>query len=177
MRIDSQSVTPSFFQVLRASPMLGRAFTEDEAVFKKDQFAILSYGLWRDLFGKDPNAIGKDIRLSGVPYKIVGVMPRGFESPGSLARVWVPLGLPPQMTTDDARHNNNWGMMAQLKPGITLAYARQRSVPLNKHLLDRFLLLRPFVTSSPYTPVVAGMKDEMVQDVKPTLYLLQAAVI
>jgi len=58
-RIDAQSVTPSFFQVLRVSPMLGRVFTEDEPIFKKDQFAILSYGLWRDLFGKDPNVIGR----------------------------------------------------------------------------------------------------------------------
>src|SRR5258708_6977733 len=122
MRIDAQSVTPSFFQALRVSPMLGRAFTEDEVVFKKDKFAVLSYGLWRDLLGKDPNAIGKDIRLSGVPYKIAGVMPQGFESPGSLARLWVPLGLAPRMTTDDARHNNNWGMMARVQPGVTLPY-------------------------------------------------------
>jgi predicted permease len=177
LRIDGQSVMPSFFQVLRASPMLGRVFTEDEAVFQKDKFAILSYELWRDLFGRDQNAIGKDIRMSGVPFKIVGVMPRGFESPGSEARVWVPLGLPPQMTTDDARHNNNWGMMARLKPGVTLAYARQRIETLNKQTLDRFPLLRQFVIGSRYATVVAGMKDEMVQDVKPTLYLLQAAVM
>src|SRR5262249_51436835 len=177
MRIDGQSVTPSFFRVLRASPILGRAFTEDEAVFQKDKFVILSYGLWRDLFGKDPNAIGKDIRLSGVPYKIVGVMPQGFESPGSLARLWVPLGLPPQMTTDEARHNNNWGMMARLRPGVSLSYAQQRIDALNKQLLDRFPLLRQFIIDSRYSTVVAGMKDEMVQDIKPTLYLLQAAVI
>src|SRR5713226_2101006 len=78
LRVDGQSVMPSFFQALRVSPMLGRVFTEDEAVFQKDKFAILSYGLWRDLFGRDPNAIGKDIGLSGIPYKVVGVMPQGF---------------------------------------------------------------------------------------------------
>jgi len=42
-RIDAQSLTTSFFQILRAAPMLG--LTEEEAVFKKDKFAILSYGL------------------------------------------------------------------------------------------------------------------------------------
>jgi predicted permease len=177
IRIEGQSVTPSLFQVLRASPMLGHAFTEDEAAYQKDKFAILSYGLWRDLFGKDPSAIGKDIRLSGVPYKIVGVMPQGFESPGSLARLWVPLALAPQMTSDNARHSNQWGMMARLKSGVTVSFAQQRIDTLNKQLLDRYPQFRQLSIDSRFTTVVAGMKDEMVQDIKPTLYLLQAAVI
>ena len=52
-------VTPSYFRVLRASPMMGRLFTEDDAVYQKNQFAILSYGLWKDMFGRDPGVVGK----------------------------------------------------------------------------------------------------------------------
>ena len=82
LRIAAHSVTPSFFHVLRSSPMLGRTFTEDDAVFRRDRFAILSYGLWKDMFARDPAIVGKDIRLSGMPYQVVGVMPESFAVPG-----------------------------------------------------------------------------------------------
>src|SRR5262249_23360593 len=70
-RIEGESVTPSYFRTLRAQPLLGRAFTEDEAVQGKDHVAILTESLWDEMYARDPNVIGKDIRLSGVPYRIV----------------------------------------------------------------------------------------------------------
>ena len=42
------------------------------------------------MFGRDPDMVGKDIRLSGVNYRVVGVMPEGFDAPGREARLWVP---------------------------------------------------------------------------------------
>jgi len=81
-RINGQYVTPSFFHVLRTAPMMGRAFTEDDAVIPQDKFAILSYELWKDMFARDRNILGKDIRLSGVPYRIVGIMPQSFDPQG-----------------------------------------------------------------------------------------------
>jgi predicted permease len=175
-RIEAQAVTPSAFQVLRASPMLGRAFTEDDAVFQKDHFAILSYGLWKDMFARDPSVIGKDIRLSGQPYRVVGVMPEPFAAPGSEARIWVPATFAPQQTTDDARHSNNYGMIARLKSGVTLAYAQKRIDGLNQQNIDRFPRFRQLLIDARFATVVRGLKDEMVRDVRPTLYLLQAAV-
>jgi predicted permease len=176
LRIEGQAVTPSAFQVLRASPMLGRAFAEDDAVFQKDRFAILSYGLWKDMFARDPNIVGKDIRLSGQPYQVVGVMPESFASPGSEARIWVPASFAPQQTTDDARHSNNYGMIARLKPGVTLASAQQRINGLNQQNLDRFPQFRQLLIDAKFATVVRGLKDEMVRGVRPILYLLQAAV-
>ncbi|MBZ5617888.1 MAG: ABC transporter permease [Acidobacteriia bacterium] len=175
-RIEGQAVTPSAFQVLRASPMLGRAFTEDDAVFQKDRFAILSYGLWKDMFARDRTIVGKDIRLSGQPFQVVGVMPQSFDAPGSEARLWVPASFAPQQTTDDARHSNNYGMIARLKPGVTLAYAQRRIDGLNQQNLDRFPVFRKLLIDARFATVVHGLKDEMVRDVRPTLYLLQAAV-
>jgi hypothetical protein len=82
VRIDADQVTPSYFRVLRATPMMGRVFNDDEAVFQKSQYAVLSYGLWRDMFASDVNVIGRDIRLSGTPYRVLGVMAREFAPPG-----------------------------------------------------------------------------------------------
>lgn len=174
VRIAGQYVTPSFFRVLRASPMLGRAFTEEDAVYQKDKFVILSYGLWKDMFALDRGILGKDMRLSGVPYRIVGVMPRGFES-DTEARLWVPFAFEPRQTTDDARHSNSWGMIARLQPSVKLALAQQRIDELNKLNIARSPYHK-LLEDARFGTVVRGLKDEMVRDVRPTLYLLQAAV-
>ena len=70
-------VTPSFFRLLRVAPALGRTFTEQEGELGNEKKVVLSYALWQSQFGGDPQAIGKDIRLDGQPYTVVGVMPQG----------------------------------------------------------------------------------------------------
>jgi predicted permease len=177
VRIDGEAVTPSYFHVLGASAALGRTFTGDEAVFQKDKFAILSYGLWKDVYARDANILGKDIRLSGSAYRIIGVMPDGFADPRSEARIWVPLSFAPAQTTDHARHNNSWDMVARLKPGVTLQNARQRIDALNKRQVERAGPLRKLLEDARFGTLLLGLKDEMVQDIRPTLYLLQAAVV
>jgi predicted permease len=177
VHLEAQSITPSFFHVLRVSPAVGRAFTEDDAVYKKDQFVILSYGLWKDKFAGDVHIVGRDIRLSGRPYRVVGVMPRGFESPGSGAKLWVPLSFAPEQTLDSARHSNSWDMIARLQPGVSIATAQRRIDVLNKFQVERAGQLRKLLENARFGSIVRGLKDEMVHDIKPTLYLLQAAVV
>ena len=177
VHLEAQSVTPSFFHVLRVSPALGRAFTEDDAVYKKDQFAILSYGLWKEKFAGDVHMVGRDIRLDGLPYRVVGVMPQGFESPGSEAKLWVPLSFSPDQTLDSARHSNSWDMIARLQPGVTVAAAQRRIDVLNKFQVERSGKLRVLLENARFGSLVRGLKDEMVRNIKPTLYLLQAAVV
>ena len=175
-RIDGLYVTPSYFRVLCAKPLLGRAFTENDAVFQQDKFAILSFGLWKDMFAGDREILGKNIRLSGVLYRIVGVMPEGFVGLEPETRLWVPFALSPQQTSDDARHNNNWSMIARLKPGVTAGSAQQRIDALNRQNLERFPKYRKLLEQARFGTKVVGLKDEMVSDVRPTLSLLQAAV-
>src|SRR5579872_2537471 len=176
VRITGEYVTPSYFKVLRSYPMIGRAFTEEDAVIGKDKSVILSYGLWKDTFGKDPNILGKDVRLSGVPYKIIGVMPETFEVTQHDVRIWAPFAFTPEQTSDDARHSNSWDMIARLKPGITLDYARQRIDILNRRNIERFPKYKDLLIQAHFSTVVTGTKDELVRGIRPTLYLLQAAV-
>ena len=176
-RIEGEYVTPSYFRVLKARPLLGRAFTEDEAVQGKDHVAILTESLWDEMFARDPNVIGRDIRLSGVPYNIVGVMPNTYQALNRDRKLWVPFAFTPEQTLEDARHSNSWGMIATLKPGATVAQARQRVAALNKANLDLFPKIKELLESARFQTKVIGMKDEMVRDIKDTLYLLQAAVL
>lgn len=177
LRIAGQAVTPSFFKVLRATPLLGRTFTEQDATFQQDHFVILSYGLWSDTFGKDAGIVGRDIRLNGEPYRVVGVMRKGFEGPGSDARVWVALSFSPQQMGDSRRHSNNYGMIARLQPGITVAQAQRRLDELDRVNLNRRPDIKQLLIDARYHSQVRRTKDVLTKDVRPILYLLEGAVV
>ncbi len=176
-RIEGQHVTPSFFQVLGVRPLLGRTFTEEEAVLGKEKVAVLTEGLWKNLFARDLNVVGKDIRLSGTPYRIVGVMPTTFGIPGDDdVRIYTSFAFTQQQTSDQARHSNSWGMIARLKPGVSLAQAQERINDLNRRNLDLFPQLRQLLINARFATRVIGLQDELTRDIRPTLYLLQIAV-
>jgi predicted permease len=175
-RIDGAYVTPSYFQLLQVRPQLGRTFTEEEAVEGKDKVAVLSHRMWKDMFAGDTSVLGKDIRLSGVPYRVVGVMPAEFGIPVDDARVWVPFAFSKEQTSDDARHSNNWGMIARLQPGVTIQQAKVRIDALNKENLDRFPKYRAIIESARFETVIVPLKEELTRDVRSLLYLLQIAV-
>ena len=176
-RIRGQNVTPSFFPLLGVPPLLGRTFTEEEAVLGNEKVAVLTEGLWKDLFARDPNVVGKDIRLSGAPYRIVGVMPGAFGIPGADdIRIYTSFAFTKDQTSDQSRHSNNWGMIARLQRGVTLAQAQERIDDLNRRNLDAFPQLRQLLINARFATRVAGLKDELVRDIRPTLYLLQIAV-
>jgi putative ABC transport system permease protein len=65
----------------QVSPLLGRLFTAEEDKVGGADVVVLSHGLWQRRFGADPSVIGQTVRLTGVPFTIVGVMPRGFVLP------------------------------------------------------------------------------------------------
>src|SRR5215211_7866279 len=76
------AVTPSFFSTLGRQPSLGRAFSEAEATPGNDTRIILTHGLWQSRFGGDQSIVGRDIRINGEAFKVIGVLPRDFELPG-----------------------------------------------------------------------------------------------
>ena len=175
-RVSGLYVTPSFFRMLRTAPRLGRIFTEEEAVLGNEKVVLLGYGLWKERFGGNRSILGQDVRLSGVPYRVVGVMPEGFEFLSREARLWVPFAFTPRQTSDEARHNNSWSMVARLKPGVRVAYAQQRIDALNKRNLERFPQYRKLLENARFNTKVGDLRDELVEDVKPTLYLVQGVV-
>ena len=177
-RIRGQYVTPSFFTVLGVRPLLGRTFSEEEGTLGKEKVAVLTEGLWKDMFGHDPNVAGKDIRLNGSLYRIVGVMPASFRiaDDDDQVRIYTSFAFRPDQTTNQARHSNNWGMIARLKPGVTLAQARERLDDLNRRNLDLMPEARQLILDTRFYTKIVKLKDEIVRDIRPTLYLLQIAV-
>ena len=87
-------VSPSMFPLLRATPQLGRLFTEGEAREGADRVVLLSHGAWTRRFGSDPDIVGSVIDLDSTPYTVVGVLAEGFFFPSPEEEVWTPYVLP-----------------------------------------------------------------------------------
>lgn len=95
-------VSPGFFRVLAAEPLLGRTFLDAEAIPGQDRRVVLSHGLWTRRFGSDPAVVGRTIRFDGEPYEVIGVMPSGIAIPFG-AEAWAPLAYPEERWTDRSR--------------------------------------------------------------------------
>ncbi|HMG88329.1 MAG TPA: ABC transporter permease [Terracidiphilus sp.] len=74
-------VSAHYFDVLGIRPALGRTFSEEEDRPSGPKAAILSYNLWRNTFGADPNLVGQVIHLKGEPYAVIGILPQGQVTP------------------------------------------------------------------------------------------------
>src|SRR6202166_3560959 len=118
-------ISPEFFTTLGVNPVIGRTFTEEEAAAQKNVI-ILTDAFWRQRFNSDPNILGRDTRINGIPRKIVGVLPPGFRFLSSEARVFLPIKSDMEERGPKARHSGGGvtHMIARLKPGATIAEAQ-----------------------------------------------------
>jgi predicted permease len=173
-RIVSMQSTPSLLRLLQVQPMRGRIFTDAEGEIGNTRKALLTYASWQSWFGGRDDAIGKDVRINGEPYNIIGVLPKGFSFLEPDVKVWLPVAFTPKEKSDDSRHSNNWSYIARLKPGATIAQAKQQVDALNARNLERFPALKQILINVGFHTTVEGMQDYLVQDVRSTLYLLWA---
>src|SRR4051812_8955982 len=119
--ITVQDVTPNFFSLLGAKPILGRIFFPSE-MQDHDQTIVISYSFWKTHFNKNPDVLGKTLKLSGMPSTVVGVMPEGFAPFASGTIVWQPVNPESERYADRSDH---WlTAIARLKPSVTLAQAQ-----------------------------------------------------
>ena len=176
-QVRALAVTPSFFSTLRRSPMIGRAFTEDEAKPDADKFAILTYGLWTSQYGADRSMVGRDIRVNGEPHRVVGVLPPDFEIPASDIALVVPFSFTPQQMSDQGRGNEFSSMIARLRPGATIEQANGQFKAIVARNLERLPQYQSFAKTSGFGGYAIGMRDQLVGDVRAPLLVLQAGVI
>ncbi len=181
--IRALKVTPSIFRALEQPAYLGRTFEESEAEAGADQFVVLSYGLWRELYQGDAVAIGRDLRLSGKLYQVVGVMPPGFKvTVGNLEwdrgiRLWIPQSLSARNMSDQNLHSNNFIMIARLRAGVSIAEATARVDALDRAANERAPQFRGAIKDFGYHTVIVGLHDEVASEVRSTLLLLQGAAL
>jgi len=129
--IQAARVSTHYFDIFGVKPSLGRTFLPEEDQLGKDRVVLLSHALWESRFGADSTLLGRDIRLDGEPYTVVGILPKGGPFDRASAQLWTPLAFRPS----DSRRDFRWlGASAKLKPGVTLQRARAEMDVIGRRL-------------------------------------------
>jgi predicted permease len=116
-------VTASFFDVFGVQPAYGRVFTHEEDQPGREQVAVLSYRLWKTRFGSDPGIVGRDVRLNGQPFRVLGVMPARFDLTAESEQLWVPIAFTPERKAMYDEHYLT--VVTRLRDGVSPSQAAQ----------------------------------------------------
>lgn len=131
-RIQGEIASGSYFEVLGVKAAVGRTFlSEEDLAPGAHPVAVLSHGLWQRRFAADRKVVGRQIRLNGHVFSVIGVAASGFEGVDVFrpVEVWVPMAMHDQVLVGDARHwfDSRSGQLFQvvgrLKPGVSLQTA------------------------------------------------------
>src|ERR1041384_4137277 len=161
-------VSDDFFRTLGVLPAFGRTFTPEEEHPGGPHSAILSYALWARDFDEDLSAIGRDVRINGENYTVVGIMPAEFRSfPG--ADLWLPL----QLDVTAAAPGNDYRVIARLRDGVTLQDAQHELSSSNQYKNTHPLLTQVGEARL----VISGLQPFIAAGIQRSLTLLFGAVI
>ena len=179
-QINASRLTAGIFPTLGISPLIGRAFTQQEDD-SSQQVVLLSYQSWRSRFHGNTNIVGQKILLDRKPYEVIGVMPRDFEFPlvpGQLNRseLWVPMSFTP---TELVQGAGAWAyyLVGRLNPGFTPAQAQQDSTAAAREIMRNF---PPALRARRIHPAVSLLEESTIgraRSLVRTLFLAVTVVL
>jgi predicted permease len=168
-RIFAPAASANFFSVLGVEPLLGRTFREGEDKPGAERVTVLTYGMWRRVFGGDPGVIGQTLTVSNNQYTVVGVLPPNFQFALRQADLWLPYQPTPNQLSRRFMHGTN--LIGRLRPGVSLEQANAETSAITQRIAEEHkeshagtrLLLTP-------------LQEQVTGSVKPALLALLAAV-
>ncbi|MBO0857333.1 MAG: ABC transporter permease [Chloracidobacterium sp.] len=180
-RLGAVQASSAVFSLLGAQAAMGRVFTPEEDTPDKTPTVILSHGFWRRRFGADPNALGRTLTINGHGHVIVGVMPPDFSldhevmpTVGSVAHAEIFMPLPLSVDGMNNQGDENYNLLARLRPGATIAQAQSELNlavrRLEQQFPDRYPQSRRFSFS------IRPLLEQAVGDIRLALYVLLGAV-
>jgi predicted permease len=173
-RVRGNYVSANFFSVLGVHPVLGRDFAPGEDQIGRAPLILLGGGFWARKFGSDPNIVGRTISLDGQSYTIVGVIPASFDLTfgGFLPEdIYIPMGQWQTQALKDRGAGLGIHGIARLRNGVSFAQAQADMNNVSAHLAAAFP-----DTDHGLRAALTPLRDVVVGDVRPVLYLLLAAV-
>ena len=159
------------FDVIGATPLLGRTFAKGEDRPGAEPVAVLSYGTWKQRLGGDPRSIGQRIVLDGTPVTVIGVMPKGFYFPSPEYQLWRPLLLDPA-----SRQYQGTGWLVVLgraRAGLDAAAINSEIQMLAGSLTEQFTYSAAWDKTKNAFSV--PLREYVVGDSRPALLLLLGA--
>lgn len=171
-RIPAQNVTASLLGLLGVQPELGRPFDATEDKPGARPVVLISHSLWQQRFSSSQNVLGKSITLDNQNYSIIGVMPPGFEVLQQAPDVILPFEPWASTLPNDRSWHPGILPIARLKPGVSLEQARADIATIAGRLAKEYP-----ENDSGVTSLVDRMQDQIVQNARPALLILVAAVV
>lgn len=180
-RLGAVRASSAVFSLLGAQAMLGRVFQPEEDTPDKPLTVILSHGLWQRRFGGDSKVLGQSLTIQGRSYTVVGVMPPEFSlgyevmpTVGSVAQAELLLPLPLSAERMNNHGDENYNVLARLKPGATIAQAQTELNLAVRRLEQQFPERYP--QSRRFSFSIRPLLEQVVGDVRLALYILLSAV-
>ena len=174
-------VAPNYFALLGVKPQLGHAFHPEDHSPGLLEEVVISDGLWKRAFGSDPHILDKSVRMDTDLYRIVGVMPPGFDAPGRTAEernieVWAATSFYGTPLPDNPPRNRRFlpTAVARLKPGLSTTQAQSRVDALVAWLQKQFADDYPL--QSAWSVRLVPLQERVVGNVRQSLILLLGAV-
>jgi putative ABC transport system permease protein len=166
-QVKALRASDGYFKVFGVSPFMGRTYTPAEDMPGGPKVAVVTYSLWQNRLGGNPQVAGSTILLNGEPYTVLGVLGRGFQ-PDTPADVFLPLQADPNSTNQ----GHFLRIAARLKPGVSLEAARAQM----KALGERFRAQYPKFMDKRESVAVVPLREATTGDVRPALLILLGAV-
>ncbi|HVF70664.1 MAG TPA: ABC transporter permease [Chthoniobacterales bacterium] len=171
--LEGLAITPEVFDVLGVQPLLGRAFTKEDAKNEADRVVVLTYPLWKSAFASDPKIVGQQITISARPHTVVGVMPPGWKFPIEDEHIDYALPLEylgQQFLTNRGSHFLT--VVGRLKPGVAPQTAEAELTSIASRLSKQY----PDTNLNFIGTAVVKLHTDVVGDVRPALLVLLGAV-
>jgi putative ABC transport system permease protein len=132
--VQGLNVTATFLRTLQISPALGRNFLDEEdRPGGNTRVVIVSDGFWRRALGSDPKAVGRTLTLNGLPYTVIGVLPRSFQW-GNDTEMLAPLAPDPARNRGDHR----LAVIGRLAEGASLEQATSELSTMALQMAQQF---------------------------------------
>src|SRR5437762_120447 len=166
-------VTSNYFDVLGVQPIRGRNFLPEEE--ETADVAMVTENFWQKRMGGDPNVIGRNITLDGVPHTIVGVLPNlPFSWIGPNAEIWTtkPFVVPGLSYERMMRGSGLFRVIGRLKPGMTIEQARAAMPSLEQSYRAQY----PDKIDSSATMTLKTLPEDVTGNLRPSFATLLAAV-
>jgi putative ABC transport system permease protein len=161
-------VSAEFFRVFDVGPLAGRSFTSEETKAGSGGAALLSNAYWQSRFGGRGDALGQTIHVFGKTLTVVGILPPGFQFPDK-TEIWIPTNT--IIPDAESRAGLNRQVVGLLKEGVSLEHANSEMVLIAARLEQQYPK-----SNEGRTVAVVQLRDDLVRNVRLTLYLLQGTV-
>ncbi|MDB6093687.1 MAG: permease [Verrucomicrobia bacterium] len=174
-RYVGMKVTSEYFTVLGLPPLLGRYFTPDECVPGHDNVAVVTQSYWEKEFHGDAKIVGQQVRLSGTPVTIVGVLPRSFEQLTTAPVLMMPYVWRPEQEDPRRRLNASSSITARIKPGVSHGAALAQLQTLEDRNRDTVAdpQLREHMYAGGHRMGLIQLRAQQTEKIKDGLLLLQ----